>query len=292
LYTPDGHSEEHRVPNVVMAHGLGGVRGMRLDAFAERFCAAGYACLVFDYRYFGDSSGEPRELIDIKGQLADWRAAVAYARTLSGVDPERIIVWGTSFGGGHVIVTAAEDPRIAAAIAQCPFTDGLASAMVMNPQTSLKLAALAVRDVIATRLGRPPVRVALSAEPGQAGLMTAPDALPGYQALRRASGLEGPPHTVPARVAFDIPLHFPGRRASDVTCPILFTVCEKDSVAPAAAAVKYAQRALRSEVRLYNVGHFDIYVGEPFEAVVADQIDFLASHVPNQNSTVCPKFAS
>jgi pimeloyl-ACP methyl ester carboxylesterase len=268
-----------------MAHGLGGVRGMRLDAFAERFCEAGYACLVFDYRYFGDSGGEPRDLIDINSQLADWRAAVAYARTLPGVDPEQLIVWGTSFSGGHVIVIAAEDARIAAAIAQCPFTDGLASAMAMNPRTSLKLALLAVRDLIATRRGQPPVRVALSAESRQPALMTAPDALPGYQALRRASGLDGPPHAVPARIALDIPRHFPGRRTEEITCPILFTVCEKDSVAPAAAAIKYAARAGRGEVRLYDAGHFDIYLGAPFDAVIADQIDFLTAHVPTQNPT-------
>ena len=68
-------------PVLVMAHGLGAVRTMRLDAYAERFSAAGYACLVFDYRNFGDSEGQPRQLLDIGMQLADWAAAVAYART-------------------------------------------------------------------------------------------------------------------------------------------------------------------------------------------------------------------
>lgn len=56
---------------IVMAHGLGGTRRMRLTAFAERFVAEGYACLVFDYRYFGDSEGQPRQLLDIKSQLED-----------------------------------------------------------------------------------------------------------------------------------------------------------------------------------------------------------------------------
>ena len=50
-------------PMPVMAHGLGGVRQMRLDAFAERFSSAGYRCLVFDYRHFGASAGEPRQLL-------------------------------------------------------------------------------------------------------------------------------------------------------------------------------------------------------------------------------------
>ena len=73
---------------------------MRLDAYAERFCAAGYACLVFDYRNFGDSEGQPRQLLDIGMQLADWAAAMAYAQTPGAIDQKRIGLWGTSFGGG------------------------------------------------------------------------------------------------------------------------------------------------------------------------------------------------
>ena len=48
LYMPDGTSSEARPPIIVMAHGLGAVKALRLSAFAERFQAKGYACLVFD----------------------------------------------------------------------------------------------------------------------------------------------------------------------------------------------------------------------------------------------------
>ena len=75
------------------------MREQRLDAFAERFAAAGLAALVFDYRHFGASEGEPRQLLDVKRQLTDWRSAVAYARGLAGVDGDRVAVWGTSFSG-------------------------------------------------------------------------------------------------------------------------------------------------------------------------------------------------
>src|SRR6185312_1427407 len=127
---------------IVMGHGLGGIRRMRLDAFAERFQAAGYACLVFDYRHFGASGGEPRQLLDINRQLEDWAAAIGFARTLEGVDPERVVLWGTSFGGGHVIVAGARDERVAAVIAQCPFTDGPASVLAAHPLSLIKATAL------------------------------------------------------------------------------------------------------------------------------------------------------
>ena len=66
-----------RASCVVMAHGLAGVKEMRLDAYAERFAAAGYHVLVFDYRHFGASTGGPRQLLDIGRQHEDWVAAVA-----------------------------------------------------------------------------------------------------------------------------------------------------------------------------------------------------------------------
>ncbi|MDW7563743.1 alpha/beta fold hydrolase, partial [Klebsiella pneumoniae] len=113
----------------MLAPGLGGPRCLRFPALAARFVAEGYACLVFDYRYFGDSEGQPRQLLDIKSQLEDWKAAIAYARSLDKIDPNRVVIWGTSFGGGHVLATAANDNRLAAVISQCPFTDGFSSSM-------------------------------------------------------------------------------------------------------------------------------------------------------------------
>jgi len=278
LYPPAADSSGSPRPVVVMAHGLGGVKEMRLDAFAERFTAAGYVCLVFDYRHFGASSGEPRQLLDIDKQLQDWRSAVAFARTLDGVDPDRVVVWGTSFGGGHTIITAAQDKRIAAAISQCPFTDGLASAFAIPPVSSVKVTALAVRDAIGSRLGRPPVMVPSYGPPGSASLMSSPDSVAGVTALI-PEGLDVP-KDVAARFALDIVRHFPGRQARNVSCPIFFAICENDTVAPAKPTKKYAAQAPRGEIKLYDAGHFDIYVGDDFERNVTDQLDFLARHVP------------
>lgn len=156
LYRP---AQKSPSPIIIMAHGLGGTRKMRLTAFAERFVAAGYACLVFDYRHFGDSEGQPRQLLDINRQLEDWKAAIAYARQLLGIDHSKIILWGSSFSGGHVLATAAQDANIRAVISQCPFTDGLSSSLVMDPVTSLKLTTLALRDRIGAVLGNEPVMV-------------------------------------------------------------------------------------------------------------------------------------
>jgi uncharacterized protein len=265
-------------PCVVLAHGFGGTVDSGLLPYAERFSQAGIDALAFDYRHFGASDGQPRQLLDIDRQLADWSAAIAFARSRADVDATRIVLWGTSFGGGHVIVTAARQSGIAAVIAQCPFTDGIASLLAMNPQTSLKVTMRAIADTVAGLLGKAPVMLPLAGPPKSAALMTAPDAVPGYLALIP----DGAPHRneVAARVGLRIPFRRPGRFAAQVHCPMLFGVCETDSVAPAKATLRHARTAPRGVVRLYPEGHFDIYVDEAFERVVADQIAFLHHHVP------------
>src|SRR5205085_11612296 len=129
LFLPDAE----RPPLVILGHGLGATREYGLEPYARRFSDAGIAALVFTYRHFGDSGGEPRQLLDIERQLDDWAAALAYARNLDGIDTARIALWGTSFGGGHVIEAAARDQAVAAVVSQCPFTDVLAAMRAASP---------------------------------------------------------------------------------------------------------------------------------------------------------------
>jgi uncharacterized protein len=271
LFIPDG---VERPPVVILGHGLGATREMRLGAFAERFAQAGIAAVAFTCRHFGDSTGQPRQLLSIKRQLADWDAAIAHVKTRPDVDGSRIAVWGSSFGGGHAIVVASRHPELRAAVSQCPFTDGLASARALGPVGTMRLLPTVARDVIAGALGREPVMLTLAGAPGEKALMTAPDALPGYLALV-------PDDTafineVAARVAPTITWHRPGKAAKRVKMPILFCICDHDSVTPPQETLGYAKTAPRGEIRTYDAGHFDIYLGSPFEAVVADQTEFLA----------------
>ena len=271
-------------PVLVMAHGLGGVRQMRLDAFAERFCVAGYAALVFDYRYFGASEGSPRQLLDIRSQLQDWAAALAFVRSRSDVDGSRAVLWGSSFSGGHVMHVAAHDANVAAVLSQCPFTDGLASVLAMDLGTALKVTALALRDQLGSLFGRPPLLVATAGRPGTAALMTGWDCEAGYLKLVPA----GAPfqNHVAARIALHVTRYFPGRQAKRIAAPALFCVCEADTVAPAKATLRHVRKAPRGEVQLYPDGHFDIYVGAAFERAVSDQIAFLQRHVPPAESAI------
>ena len=59
-----------------MAHGVSATRDDGLPPYAEAFRDAGLTVVLFDYRHFGASSGEPRQLVDI-GRHDDYRAVVA-----------------------------------------------------------------------------------------------------------------------------------------------------------------------------------------------------------------------
>jgi dienelactone hydrolase len=274
LYRAAGADE---TPCVVLAHGWTGIREQRLGAYAERFAEAGMTALVFDYRHFGASGGEPRQLMDIGRQLADWAAAVRYARGLDGVDPDRVALWGTSFSGGHVVTVAAGDRRIAAVVAQVPFADGLANMLRLGKLHAIQMTREGLRDELRALVGRPPRTIPSVGPPGTLAVMNTPDAEPGFWRLT-PEGVEWP-NEAPARICLHVSLYRPIRRAAEVRCPILFAIAENDLITPPDLAERAARLAPRGEVRRYPAGHFDVYVGELFERVVADQVEFLSRHL-------------
>ncbi len=266
-------------PCVVMAHGFGGTRDTGLLAYAEGFAAAGLHVVLFDYRGFGDSTGEPRQRVSYRDQRADYAAATTAARELPGVDPDRIVLWGTSYSGGHVIAVAAADPRIAAVVSLTPAVDGLAAlgAIVRRHPTTLPpLIGHGLRDAVGARLGRAPHHLPIVGPPGSTAMITAPGAVAGYEAVA------GPTwrNEVCARASLEVALNRPVRQAPRLKAPLLVQVGEHDSVAPPSAALAAAKRAGgAAETRTYPVDHFDVYAGDWPGRVVADQIAFLHRHL-------------
>jgi len=277
LYLPQDVSEPF--PCIVMASGLGGIKEMG-ESYARRFQNAGFAVLSFDYRYLGQSKGEPRQLISIPNQLEDWAAAIAYVRGLEMLDPARIALWGTSLSGGHVIVTAAEDPKISCVVAQCPGVDGHTSAEAafeLQPiGYNLRMIMHGQRDLVRSWLGLSPHRVPIAGKPGSIALMTASGAYEAFSQLAPNDFV----NEACARIIIRGDKYRPIKRARDVRCPVLLQICEKDQLVPA-ESIEETGRILgqRAEIRRYPIGHFDVYFGENYETSVRDQIEFLGKHL-------------
>jgi uncharacterized protein len=274
IFRPRGAADAP-APCVVMAHGLGGTRDAGLEPYAQRFASAGYVVVLFDYRHFGASSGEPRQLFSIRRQLQDWASAIAFARRLEGVDRTRIALWGTSFSGGHVIVAAARDGEIAAISAQCPMTDALAALRSYIRHagigTFLKLGVYGMIDQVRAMLGWSPVHVPIIGRPGELAAMCSPDAVAGYGAIT-------PPqwrNQICARFALTISGYRPVAYVRKLGCPMLIQVCLHDNLAPASAAIAAVHKmGVKAELKRYDCDHFDIYVGANFERAIGEQLAF------------------
>lgn len=260
-------------PCIILAHGFGGVKELRLDAYAEAFVAEGYNVLVFDYRHFGESQGEPRQILDIRKQHQDWRAAIRFARKIPGIDPRRIILWGTSFSGGHVVVTAVADNDIAAVISQVPHLDGIATALAGNPIQNFRLSWAAWRDIFRKIFHQTPFYVPIVGQPGTLAAMTTPDAEEGARRLY-PEGFEMN-EDVAARIFLSVPFYSPGRLAPKLRVPWLVQAAADDSVTPVKPAFRAVLKAPKGQLIIYKAGHFDVYMPPFFDQTVGNQLTFL-----------------
>lgn len=127
LFTPD--EGEGPWPVVIMGGGWCYVKELIMPEYAEYFVDKGVAALIFDYRHFGASDGEPRQHLDPWKQIADYRSAVDAVSYLDEfqeeLDAERIGVWGISYSGGHVLAVGALDWRVKCVVSQIPVIEGM-----------------------------------------------------------------------------------------------------------------------------------------------------------------------
>jgi len=272
---PEG---EGLFPCVVAAHGFGALKEGGPVRAIEHFAGFGFAGVAFDYRHWGESGGEPRQLLDIERQHDDYRAAIAFARGLPDVDPDRIVLWGSSFSGGHVIAVAAGDPRIAAVISQAPHMDGVATMRRISPAVAAKATVAGLRDQIGALLGRDPHYVQIVGEPGDDAVLSGPGAIAEFATLYD-EGFDWD-NQIAARIGLRIGLYSPGRKAKRLGCPLLVLVCGEDLITPPEPAIKAAHEAPRGELQVYaGLPHFSIYRGQPYERAMGDQVEFLRRHL-------------
>jgi uncharacterized protein len=251
-----------------MAHGFSLTRHDGLAAYAELLANAGAAVLVFDYRHLGDSGGAPRQRFRKGEQLEDWRAAIAFARGLEGVDQARIVLWGFSFTGGHVVEVSAADEQIAATIALCPMVDGLARALTMSPV----LAARLIPHALADRLGHHNL-VPVTAQPGGYGAMTLAGEADGFDAITPP----GSPwrNEISPGIFLSVALHRPLAKARRLAAPLWVGLGEQDVSVSKRAVELLAERAPRGELHRYPYDHFEPFIGDAPQRVAGDQIEFL-----------------
>lgn len=265
------------LPCVVLGHGFDGVREQRLDAYGELFAAAGMAALAFDYRHYGSSGGQPRQLYDNKAQVEDWRAAIACARGHESIDPDGIALWGTSTSAGHVVKVAAEDGGISAVVVQMPLVDGLAQLFGTPIIQSIRLLWAGLRDKIGSLFGAEPYVIPAAGRRGSLAAANSADAISGLHAITPPGSTWR--NAVIARFTLSTAVYRPGLLADKLRCPLLVCMADGDQIVPPKPALRLVDQVPQAELRRYPFGHFAMYYGEGFDRAAADQARFLARHL-------------
>jgi fermentation-respiration switch protein FrsA (DUF1100 family) len=279
LYEPVGDGP---FPGVVMAHGFSAVKEMYLDAFAEVFAAAGLAVLVFDNRGFGASNGVPRQEIDPWIQVRDYRHAITFMQGVSGLDRNRIGVWGTSYSGGHVLVLGAIDKRIRCVVSQVPLVSGFGNVLrLVRSDFFPGLRATLDADREARFAGKEPEMVpAVAEDPLAPSAMPTPDS---WQWFSETGRTRAPAwrNEVTLRSLEMLMEYEPGSYIGRIApTPLLMVVAAGDVLAVADLALDAYERALEPKrLVILPGGHFGAYTGPDFERSSAAARDWFLEHL-------------
>ncbi|WIA34310.1 hypothetical protein OEZ86_012649 [Tetradesmus obliquus] len=286
-------------PVLVMGHGMGAQKDIGLFMYAEKFVEAGMAVLAFDYRGFGGSGGLPRHWVSPKRHIQDWHAVVDHVQAtgLGGqVDGSRIALWGVSYAGGHVLVTAATfGSNISAVIANEPYVSPaalLSTTGVRGVGRTLRLLAVGISDELRRLLGHvgltlPPIYLSLVAP------ITDPKALallPLQESEMKLRSVHAPPkrqggwqNKVLARVVLEALGYNPSRHFSKITAPIFFRVASLDHLCPPSVVLNAVRKSGWPEqqyvIQERNVTHLEAHSTGVREGDIKPVIAFLRQHL-------------
>jgi dienelactone hydrolase len=279
LYLPE--RAKSRVPAVVMAHGFSAVKEMYLDRFAEVFCDAGIAALVYDNRNFGASDGEPRQEIDPWQQVSDYRHAITWVGSRAEIDPSRIGIWGSSYSGGHVLTVGAIDRRVKCVVSQVPLASGSRNLKrLIRADLMAEVRKQFDADREARFKGAAPLMMPVVAEDPMA-----PAALPTADSWKwftetgrtRASAWR---NEVTLRTVEMLGEYEPGDYIARISpTPLLMLIAAGDHLAIAEEAFIAFNHALEPKrILVLKGGHFDAYVDD-FERASSAARDWLVEHL-------------
>jgi pimeloyl-ACP methyl ester carboxylesterase len=172
-------------------------------------------------------------------------------------------------GAGKALETAAADPRVAAVVALCPITDGLAAWLQPAPiGLALRIIARALRETITRR----PVTMPVAGNPGDFAVLAAPEALPGFEHVTAGRPWR---NEISTSWLFPLAAFRPVAAVPRIAAPVLYQIAQHDGMPSAGAVDKAIPRTPRAEVRRCPMDHFGPFRPEHHQAVVTDASDFL-----------------
>ena len=266
LYVPDALAEKQPAPAIVMAHGFSAVKEMfQLSSYAERFEAAGFIVLVFDFRFLGASDGKPRGQIIPHEQQEDYRNAITWMSLQPEVDANRIGVWGTSLAGGHVLHLSAFDRRIKAVVAQVPTINPVKQIVHRSGKDGLEQLMGMLASDREQRFQDGTVNyVKMVGLPGDLAALGAPGA---YEAMMKYASVAPTWNNQLTLESLENYVEYTPTATIELISPtpLLMVLAEQDSLIPVELARAAFDRAGDPKsLQVLPCGHFEVYDTEPW----------------------------
>jgi hypothetical protein len=276
VYCPAGLRPGERRAGIVLCHGYTGIRGLYLPDNARVLAEAGYVALTFDYKGWGDSDG-PRSRLAPHGRVADTQAALTFLGTLPEVDPGRLGLYGTSYGGATVVWTAAVDPRVRCVVSVVGIGNGGRwMRSVRRPDEWHDLLARSAADRVRRALeGRSTL--------ADRGEILLADRQSADLAAAARRNLPGAVDAIPLEYVDDT-LGFNPEWVVDRIAPrpVLFVTTDNDRLVPPEESEALYARAGHPKrlVVLRGYGHYEVYAEPAFGEVMAATLAWYREHLP------------
>src|SRR5699024_7929453 len=258
-HSPSGGKKR---PAIILCHGFCGIREILLPQFAEVFTQAGFVTITFDYRGFGDSDGERGRLIP-EMQIDDIVTVINWAKEQPFIDKERVGLWGTSLGGGHVFGAAVKGGGVKCIVSQLAFADGEKN--ITHPMSSEEK-----KEFISTLEKLDAVKKASGREKFVSITRVLNDNESKKFFEENRTQYPDMDIKIPFLTVKEMLDYKPVQYAAQVTCPSLIVVAEKDTVNPKEQGIELYNSVMHEDKQLYfvnNARHYDTYSGEYFDEI-------------------------
>jgi uncharacterized protein len=276
VYVPDTWKPPERRAGVVLCHGYTGVKDLYLPDNARVLNEAGYVAMTFDYKGWGTSEGARSRLAPYS-RVADVQAALTFIGTLPEVNPERLGIYGTSYGGATVVWVAAIDTRVKCTVSVVGIGHGARwMRSVRRPDEWHDLLERASRD-----------RTTRALE-GQSEFVKREEILlPDRQSAELAAVARranpAAVGTIPLEYVDDT-LGFNPEWVVDQIAPrpILFITTDDDRLVPPEESIRLHARACEPKklLMLHGYGHYEVYAEPAFSEVMRATVDWYRTYLP------------
>lgn len=269
LFSPQGRPPGERLPGVVLCQGFTGIKESFLPPLAQRLAGAGLFALTFDYRYFGESQGEPRFQLLPQCQVEDTCNAVTFLQMQPGVDPQRVGLYGTSFGGAIASYTAGVDSRVRCLVSTSGIGNGERWLRGMRPYWQWQQLLARMEEDRRRRLLN-----GTSAYVDTLEIMVPDPATQSFWDKTTPLALKQFPQwgtQITLESAEAVMVFKPEEVVGGISPRAAMWVhASGDALVPVAESQAMYRRAGEPrELALIDCGHWDVYRGEPFEQVAA-----------------------